>query len=170
MKSSLSSSSSRVSCKISSSESSTTTFLRVAARRDGLVGDTVDIAVAYNEYFRLLRSRWNVCLLLISPTRVGDRLRRFGKLSSHYLTSIVEYITSQLIVSSLFARIMDGFDEFEMVFGSNPNVAYDEETRRKILHHRQSLEGELFIDRLLKALGIRKGILHCTMRPSWTLV
>ncbi|KAL2045694.1 hypothetical protein N7G274_002124 [Stereocaulon virgatum] len=45
---------------------------------------------------------------------------------------------------------------FEDVFGSNPNLAYDEDTRGRIRHHRQSLENELFVDRLLKALGIRK--------------
>ena len=49
-------------------------------------------------------------------------------------------------------------DDFEAVFGSNPTVAYDEETRRKIHHHRQALEKELFIDRLLKALGIADGL------------
>jgi len=52
---------------------------------------------------------------------------------------------------------MDDSDDFEVVFGSNPNVAYDANTRRKIQHHRQSLENELFIDRLLKALGINEG-------------
>ncbi len=52
---------------------------------------------------------------------------------------------------------MDEFNEFENVFGSNPNIAYDEETRRKVLQHRRSLDDELFIDRLLTALGISEG-------------
>lgn len=51
---------------------------------------------------------------------------------------------------------MADFYHFEDVFGSNPNLAYDEDTRGRIRHHRQSLENELFVDRLLKALGIRK--------------
>ena len=56
---------------------------------------------------------------------------------------------------------MDDPDAFDVIFGSNPNIAYDEETRRKIVHHRQVLENELFIDRLLKALGIHKGSSRC---------
>ena len=51
---------------------------------------------------------------------------------------------------------MADFYYFEDVFGSNPNLAYDEDARGRIRHHRQSLENELFIDRLLKALGVRK--------------
>ena len=54
---------------------------------------------------------------------------------------------------------MDDFPDFETVFGSNPNIAYSKTTRESILRHRQILENELFIDRLLKALGIRKGML-----------
>lgn len=52
---------------------------------------------------------------------------------------------------------MEDLDDFETVFGDNVNLAYDEETRRKILHYRQSLENELFIDRLLEALGVIDG-------------
>lgn len=57
-------------------------------------------------------------------------------------------------------QTMDDLADFEYVFGSNPNLAYDEEIRRKILQNRRILDNELFIDRLLKALGITKG------RPS----
>jgi hypothetical protein len=52
---------------------------------------------------------------------------------------------------------MDDFAEFEAVFGSDPHLAYSKGTRDSILQHRQKLEHELFIDRLLKALGVRKG-------------
>lgn len=52
---------------------------------------------------------------------------------------------------------MDDFDDFENVFGSNPNLAYARHARNSILQHRQKLEHELFIDRLLKALDVRKG-------------
>ena len=52
---------------------------------------------------------------------------------------------------------MEAFDEFEKVFGSDPNLAYDDSTRRRIERHRHSLEGELFIDKLLAALKITQG-------------
>ena len=55
--------------------------------------------------------------------------------------------------------LMADFYDFTDVFGSNPNIAYDEQSRAKIHHNRQLLENELFIDRLLKALGVRKGML-----------
>jgi len=54
---------------------------------------------------------------------------------------------------------MDNFGDFEAVFGSNSNLAYSKKLRDSILQHRQTLEHELFIDRLLKALGVRKGML-----------
>lgn len=54
-------------------------------------------------------------------------------------------------------QTMDDFEDFEYIFGSNPNLAYDEETRRKIIQNRRIFDNELFIDRLLKALGINKG-------------
>lgn len=52
---------------------------------------------------------------------------------------------------------MDDFDDFEVVFGSSPNAAYEKETQDQISRNRQLLENELFVDRLLKALGIPKG-------------
>lgn len=55
---------------------------------------------------------------------------------------------------------MADFNDFSDIFGSNPNIAYDEQARAKIHHNRQLLENELFIDRLLKALGVRKGMLR----------
>ncbi|KAK4694092.1 protein ELYS, partial [Lecanoromycetidae sp. Uapishka_2] len=51
---------------------------------------------------------------------------------------------------------MDDFSDFDAVFGFNSNLAYSRGTRDIILQHRQKLEHELFIDRLLKALGVRK--------------
>ena len=53
---------------------------------------------------------------------------------------------------------MDEYDDFEVVFGSNPNIAYEKSAVGDIEQRRRTLEGELFIDRLLKALGIQKGV------------
>ena len=61
---------------------------------------------------------------------------------------------------------MADFYAFEHVFGFNPNLAYDQDARGKIRHHRQSLENELFIDRLLKALSIRKGMIGTTKNQN----
>ena len=52
---------------------------------------------------------------------------------------------------------MDDFDDFEVVFGNNSNIAYEKAVANGITERRSSLEDELFIDRLLKALGVQKG-------------
>lgn len=52
--------------------------------------------------------------------------------------------------------IMDAIEDFEAVFGTNQNVAYDSQALEKIRRNRRSLEGELFVDRLLKALGVQE--------------
>ena len=52
---------------------------------------------------------------------------------------------------------MDDLDDFEVVFGNNSNIAYEKSAADAIKKKRHSLENELFIDRLLKALGIREG-------------
>ena len=52
---------------------------------------------------------------------------------------------------------MDDFDDFEVVFGSNSNIAYEKIVSVDIQERRHSLENELFIDRLLKALGVQDG-------------
>ncbi len=53
---------------------------------------------------------------------------------------------------------MDDFDDFEVVFGKNSNIAYEKSAITETKQRRRSLENELFIDRLLKALGIQDGI------------
>ena len=55
---------------------------------------------------------------------------------------------------------MDDFDDFEAVFGNNSNIAYETAVANDITKRRCSLENELFIDRLLKALGVQKGATH----------
>ncbi|CAF9906964.1 hypothetical protein IMSHALPRED_005405 [Imshaugia aleurites] len=50
---------------------------------------------------------------------------------------------------------MEESDDFEVVFGNNSNIAYGETAANDIKHRRRSLENELFIDRLLKALGVQ---------------
>lgn len=49
------------------------------------------------------------------------------------------------------------FDQFEAVFGFKSDVAYNQQTIDEIVRHRRALENVLFVDRLLKALGIEKG-------------
>ena len=53
---------------------------------------------------------------------------------------------------------MDDFDDFENVFGSSSTIAYEKSAAEDIVQRRHSLEDELFIDRLLKALGIQNGV------------
>ena len=52
---------------------------------------------------------------------------------------------------------MDDFDDFEVVFGNNSNIAYETAVANETTKRRRSLDNELFIDRLLKALGVQKG-------------
>ena len=47
---------------------------------------------------------------------------------------------------------MENFEDFEAVFGSGKDVAFAKEDIRK---NRSALEGELFIDRLLRDIGLR---------------
>ncbi|MCJ1376050.1 hypothetical protein MMC20_007288 [Loxospora ochrophaea] len=49
---------------------------------------------------------------------------------------------------------MDHFNDFDAVFSSKPDLAYDQQTIDQILRNRRSLENELFFDRLLKSLGV----------------
>ncbi len=53
---------------------------------------------------------------------------------------------------------MEDPEEFYAVFGSEPNLAYQEQIVHEILKHRRSLDNELFFDRLLKAVGIDQGM------------
>ena len=53
---------------------------------------------------------------------------------------------------------MFDYEEFNDVFGVGEDIEYDGKAVKKIRDNRAALEGELFIDRLLKALGLSKGI------------
>ncbi|KAL9603710.1 MAG: hypothetical protein Q9219_001029 [cf. Caloplaca sp. 3 TL-2023] len=53
---------------------------------------------------------------------------------------------------------MNNFQVFEDLFAFAPDYAYGEQTINKILKCRRSMENELFIDRLLKTLGIEQAI------------
>lgn len=55
---------------------------------------------------------------------------------------------------------MDDFDDFEVVFGNSSNIAYEKSVAGDIKQRRRSFENELFIDRLLKALGVQDGLLY----------
>lgn len=52
---------------------------------------------------------------------------------------------------------MFDYEEFNDVFGVGEDVEYDGKAVKKIRENRATLEGELFVDRLLKALGLSKG-------------
>lgn len=68
---------------------------------------------------------------------------------------------------------MDDFDDFEVVFGNNSNIAYEKPAVDDTKQRRRSLENELFIDRLLKALGVQKGVSYikhmCNLRFAYSL-
>ena len=59
---------------------------------------------------------------------------------------------------------MEEVDDFEVVFGNNSNVAYEKPAANDIRQRRRSLENELFIDRLLKALGVLRGVSYISSR------
>lgn len=63
-------------------------------------------------------------------------------------------------VGNVHLKVMDDYDDFEVVFGNNSNIAYEKSTSNEIKQRRRSLENELFIDRLLKALGVQKGMFY----------
>ena len=46
--------------------------------------------------------------------------------------------------------------DYEAIFGEGPGIAYEQEIIDQIIRNRRTLEDELFVDRLLKALGIQK--------------
>ncbi len=52
---------------------------------------------------------------------------------------------------------MFDYEVFSDVFGPGDQTEYDSKTVRKIRDNRTTLEGELFIDKLLKALSLPKG-------------
>lgn len=60
---------------------------------------------------------------------------------------------------------MDDSDDFEVVFGNNSNIAYEGTAANDIRQRRSTLENELFIDRLLKALGVQKGMSYTRNGP-----
>ena len=49
---------------------------------------------------------------------------------------------------------MEDFEDFEAVFGSEVDLVFHRDEIRK---HRNALEGELFVDRLLRAIGLLNG-------------
>ncbi|KAL8831235.1 MAG: hypothetical protein Q9191_000982 [Dirinaria sp. TL-2023a] len=53
---------------------------------------------------------------------------------------------------------MDLIEDFDQIFNGEADVAYPDDESKRIRHHRRSLEGELFVDRLLRALGIQDPI------------
>lgn len=56
---------------------------------------------------------------------------------------------------------MIDYTQFQHVFPSDLQSPYDRQLQNDIEAHRKTLDGVLFVDRVLKALGITKGILSC---------
>lgn len=52
---------------------------------------------------------------------------------------------------------MEDYEDFDLVFGADNDKSYPKHTSDEIIRHRQELGGQLFIDRLLTALGINDG-------------
>ena len=52
--------------------------------------------------------------------------------------------------------MMHTLDGFEATFGSELDLAYSRDEVSQIKRNRKNLEGELFIDRLLGALGLQR--------------
>lgn len=50
---------------------------------------------------------------------------------------------------------MDFIEDFDQIFDKEAGLAYPEDEIKRIKTHRRSLEGELFVDRLLRALGLQ---------------
>ena len=48
-------------------------------------------------------------------------------------------------------------EDFDSVFGAEPQLAYNEQTISSINGNRRTLENELFFDRLMKAIGMDQG-------------
>ncbi len=52
---------------------------------------------------------------------------------------------------------MDEFEDFDSVFDFKNDYAYDHKIIEAILANRRTLENELFLDRLLRVLGVKQG-------------
>ena len=71
---------------------------------------------------------------------------------------VINKLGQSQATESVFTRFaMEEYEQFELVFGERPDVAYDKTTIDRILRNRRTLENELFFDRLLKALGVSQG-------------
>lgn len=53
---------------------------------------------------------------------------------------------------------MFDYQDFQQVFPAGAQLPYDKELLTEIDHSRKTFEGVLFIDRVMKALGISKGL------------
>ena len=48
-------------------------------------------------------------------------------------------------------------DDFESIFGSDPDVAYSQKDIDTVIKTRRQLESQLYFDRLLNAIGVDQG-------------
>jgi hypothetical protein len=52
-------------------------------------------------------------------------------------------------------------ESFEGIFGPEPSVAYTGKLKDDITKHRRRFDNQLFFDRLLTAIGVEQGTVHC---------
>ena len=98
----------------------------------------------------------SVCLL-VSPTRSGIRPTDLAR-DQWTLASILQRNCSVHASESAQDQLnMFDYENFKDVFGSSKEIDYDAKIVKNIRKNRESLEGELFIDKLLKALNVPKG-------------
>ena len=60
--------------------------------------------------------------------------------------------------------------DYEAVFGEGPGTAYEQQIIDQIVRNRKALEDELFVDRLLKALGIKRRGLIASVSYSGCII
>ena len=110
------------------------------------------------------RKRGDVTVYLeIQPyTRSVASSRCQGSFLSDLQTSFLEFADRSLYEISqrrkaICASSMEDVNDFDSVFGTKPDLAYNHQTIEQIHRCRRALENELFFDRLLKAVGVDQG-------------
>lgn len=153
-----SSSSGGTSLMISSSESFTTTFLRVAALLEGRTGEMeaiVSFALVLCVGRKMIEDVYESTHVVLFTSSLFRLMSGATEIMNSRQN--VYFLTQTYLATTLVDIQMDDFEVFEELFSFDPIFAYNEQTVNKILKCRRSMENELFMDRLLKTLGIEQG-------------
>lgn len=62
------------------------------------------------------------------------------------------------------------YTKFHDVFGAHLQIPYDRKLQHEIDEHRKSLDGVLFIDRVMEALGMGNGTVACLSAVNYSTV